>query len=303
MATANPKISVITTGLNGLIGSKLETDFNQKYAFENLDILHPTTPVDITNYDQIMARFALVPEAKEVVHFAAFTDVNAAWNQRGDKTGIVYKVNVGGTENLIKACQTTGKHLIHISTAYVFNGEKTDSYLETDPMSPIEWYGQTKSLAEEAVQNSDIDWTILRIDMPFRSDAFAKIDFAHRVIKGMTEGKLYPQFNNHYVGPTFIDDFVKIIDFILRTKTTGLFHASSGEKWTDYDFAKTVSQSLNLGFDVKVGDLNAYLATLERPYQKNTSLNCQKLHQILDFKPSSVAEAIGKIKPPFFLNQ
>jgi len=302
MLTEKPKTQVLTTGLNGLIGSKLDSDFSQTYNFENLDILHPTAPVDITNYDQIMTRFELAPNAKQVVHFAAFTDVTGAWNQRGDKSGAAYRVNVGGTENLIKACAATGKQLIHISTAYVFNGEKVESYVETDQMSPIEWYGQTKAMAEEAVQNSDIPWTILRIDMPFRSDAFAKIDFAHRVIKGMTEGKLYPQFNNHYVGPTFIDDFVKVIDFVLRTKTTGLFHASSGEKWTDFDFAKTVNEKLNLGFDVKAGDLKAYLATLERPYQKNTSLNCDKLKAVLDFEMNSITEAIGKITAPYLLD-
>ncbi len=300
MLTENSKPIILTTGLNGLIGSKLAKDFDQTYQFENLDLLHPTQPVDITQYDQVMARFEAAASAEYVVHFAAYTDVTGAWNQRGDKTGVAYKVNVGGTENLIKACAATGKHLIHISTAYVFDGKQTHPYLETDPISPIEWYGQTKAWAEELVQNSAIPWTMLRIDMPFRSDAFPKLDYAHKLIKGMIEGKLYPQFNNHYVGPTFIDDFVKVIDFIIRTKTPGLFHASSGEQWTDYDFAKTVNEKLNLGFNVTAGDLTSYLASLERPYQQNTALNCEKLKAILDFKMDTVTEAIGKLAAPYF---
>lgn len=301
MLNQNPNPAVITTGLNGLIGSKLAKDFGGRYDFTNLDIAHPTQPVDITQYDQVMARFAALPDAQSVVHFAAYTDVTGAWNQKGDKTGIAYKVNVEGTQNLIKACKATGKQLIHISTAYVFNGEKAESYVETDALSPIEWYGQTKAWAEDAVTGSDIPWTILRIDMPFRSDAFARVDFAHRVIKGMVEGKLYPQFNNHYVGPTFIDDFVRVIDFVLRTKTTGLFHASSGETWTDFDFAKLVNEKLQLNFEVKPGDLNAYLATLNRPYQKNTSLNCDKLKQILDFKMKTIEQAVTEIQQPWFV--
>lgn len=295
------KISVLTTGLNGLIGSKLGLDFAGTYNFENLDVAHPISPVDITQYDQVISRFEANTAARFVVHFAAYTDVTGAWNQRGDKSGIAYRVNVEGTKNLIKACQATNKHLIHISTAYVFNGEKTEPYFESDQVSPIEWYGETKALAEAAVQESDIDWTILRIDMPFRSDAFAKIDFAHRVIKGMLDGKLYPQFTNHYVGPTFIDDFTKVIDFVIRTGNKGLYHASSGESWTDFEFAKAVSEIHNLGFEVKPGDLDAYLATLNRPYQKNTALNCQKLAAILDFTPKTVREAIAAIKPPFFV--
>ncbi len=300
MAMAN-KTAVLTTGLNGLIGSKLGLDFGHVYDFENLDLLHPTSPVDITKYDQIISRFEANSAARYVVHFAAFTDVTGAWNQRGDKTGIAYQVNVEGTKNLIKACQVTGKHLIHISTAYVFNGEKVQPYTELDQPTPIEWYGETKAMAEAAVQESDISWTILRIDMPFRSDAFAKVDFAHRVIKGMSEGKLYPQFTNHYVGPTFIDDFAKVIDFVMRTEAKGLFHASSGESWTDFDFAKAVNEIHQLGFEVKPGDLGAYLATLNRPYQKNTALNCEKLAAILDFEPKTVREAIAAIKQPWFV--
>lgn len=297
----NLSAPVITTGLNGLIGSKLAKDFGAQYEFTNLDIAHPTQPVDITQYDQVMARFTALPDAKSVVHFAAYTDVTGAWNQKGDKTGIAYKVNVDGTKNLIRACKETGKHLIHISTAYVFDGEKAESYVETDALSPIEWYGQTKAWAEEAVSASEIDWTILRIDMPFRSDAFPRVDFAHRIIKGMMEGKLYPQFNNHYVGPTFIDDFVKVIDFMLRTRTGGLFHASAGERWTDYDFAKLVNEKLSLGFDVQPGDLNTYLATLTRPYQKNTSLNCDKLKKIIDFEMKTVEQAVSAITQPWFV--
>jgi dTDP-4-dehydrorhamnose reductase len=53
-------------------------------------------------------------------------------------------------------------------------------YLETDKTNPIEWYGKTKALAEEVIQKSDIAWTILRIDQPFRNDAFTKIDTLHR---------------------------------------------------------------------------------------------------------------------------
>ncbi len=293
---ATPNQNVLTTGLNGLIGSKLATDFGETYNFENLDILHPTMPVDITKFDQIMARFEANPTAKYVVHFAAFTDVTAAWKQRGDKSGVAYQVNVDGTKNLIKACQATEKHLIHISTAYVFDGNKEESYTEEDVQSPIEWYGETKALAESAVMESSIPWTILRIDMPFRSDVYPKVDFAHRVIQGIKDSKLYPQFTNHYVGPTYINDFAKVIDFIMRTNTSGLFHASSGEKWTDFDFAKMVCEVKGFDYEVKPGDLNAYLATLDRPYQKNTSLNCEKLTKILDFKQKAITQAVSEIE-------
>ena len=283
--------SVLGTGLSGLVGSKLVHAFADTYRFENLDLSHPTTPVDITNADQVRQVVATSP-AKHVIHFAAFTDVTKAWEQRDDKNGVAYRVNVIGTENVARAAADAGKHLIHISTAYVFNGEKTEPYTEEDVTSPIEWYGQTKAWAEEKVREIGGTWTILRIDQPFRSDPFAKVDIAHRIMAGLRAGTLYPQFTNHFFGPTFIDDFVKVIEWVMRTHTTGLFHASSGEMWNDYDFAIAIRDALKLSGEVKRGDLTAYLKTLNRPYQKNTAMNSQKLQGLLDFKVNSIRDAL-----------
>lgn len=288
------KKSIIATGLNGLVGSKFEQLFGDVYDFDRMDASAKENPIDITNLSQVISIFER-SSAQAVIHLAAYTNVTGAWEQTGDKTGPAYFVNVEGTKNIIKACQETGKHLIHISTAYVFDGKNQEMYVETDAMSPIEWYGQTKAWAEEAVVNSNIDWTILRIDQPFRSDQFPKIDTAHRIIAGLREGKLYPQFEDHFFGPTFIDDFAKVLDWCVRRKPTGLFHASSGEKWSDYDFATAINQILLLNGRVEAGHLSEYLKTLGRPYQQNTALNNQKLKSVLDFELLSVREAIAKI--------
>lgn len=287
--------SVLVTGGNGLVGSKFVNDFQKSYQFEPIDISHPTKPVDITNLKDLINIFQ-ASDATHVVHFAAFTNVSAAWQQQGDKSGLAYQVNVVGTQNIIKACQETRKSLIHISTAYVFNGDKDTQYIETDPTTPIEWYGQTKAMAEEAIQDSSINWSILRIDQPFRSDPFPKPDTAHRIIQGLIDDNLYPQFNNHYFGPTIIEDFAKVIDWAIRKEATGVYHASSGEKWSDYDFATTIKNALNLPGNVQAGDLNEYLKTLDRPYQRNTSLNTKKLFAEIDFKPISVKSAIQNLK-------
>ncbi len=287
-------MQIIGTGLNGLVGSKLVDSFHDQYQFINIDRLDPVHPVDITNLNEV-ASYIAAHEAPFIIHFAAFTDVSKAWEQKGDKNGAAYQVNVIGTRNIVAAAKQTNKHLIHISTAYVFDGEKTDSYLESDEVHPIEWYGETKALAEEEVMNSSIDWTILRIDQPFRSDAFPKVDLLHRIIQGLQTDKLYPQFSDHFIGPTFIDDFVKMIDWVIRTGTTGLFHASSGEKWSDFAFANLVNNQLKLGKVVKEGQLADYLKTLNRPYQKNTALNCGKLFSLLDFKTTTIQDAVQRL--------
>ena len=159
---------LLTTGLSGLVGSKLAQSYQDKYDFINLDTAHPIHPTDITDLDQV--KWAVSHSSAEfIIHFAAFTDVNKAWQDRDNKSGPTYQVNVVGTDNLVKAASEMNHHLIHISTAFVFDGDKPNLYQETDQPHPIEWYGQTKAWAEEIVQSADCPWTILRIDFPFRS--------------------------------------------------------------------------------------------------------------------------------------
>ncbi len=288
------KETVLVTGGNGLVGSKFMSMYSDKYTFETIDISDPVNPVDITNAAQVLETLSK-SSAQHIVHYAAFTNVTAAWEQNGDTNGIAYKVNVTGTQNLIDACEKTNKHLIHISTAYVFDGEKEGLYTEDDSLSPIEWYGQTKADAEKLITNSNINWTVLRIDQPFRSDTQVRADVVRRIATGLIDGKLYPQFNNHYFGPTFIDDFAKVVEFFVRTSTTGLFNASSGEKWTDFDFAQQIKESLHLKGEITAGDLDEYLKTLDRPYQRNTAMNVSKLKKTLDFELKDVKSALSEV--------
>jgi dTDP-4-dehydrorhamnose reductase len=289
------KQHILGTGLNGLVGSKFVSDFSDRYLFDNLDLRDKQRPVDITQQQQVESVIAQ-SAAKFLIHFAAFTNVTAAFAQSGDKNGLCYQVNVVGTKNIAQACQKFNKHLIHISTAYVFNGEKEGLYTEQDPLSPIEWYGQTKAWAEEVVQSTPgLTWTILRIDQPFRSDPFAKLDVAWKLIEGMRAGKIYPQFTDHYFGPTYIDDFAKVLDAVVRLNFTGLYHATSGEQWTDFDFARSLAQQLHIDYQVEAGSLAKYLETSQRPYQKNTALSVDKLKSVLDFSLTPITTAMSHI--------
>ena len=105
-----------------------------------------------------------------------------------------------------------------------------------------------------------------------------------------------PQFVDHNIGPTFIDDFAKVLDFVIRQKLTGLYHASSGESWTDYKFALEIAKRLGLENQLKKGNLVKYLETTNRPYQKNTAMDVSKLKTLLDFKLTPIKEAISLVE-------
>lgn len=284
--------TLLGTGLSGLVGSRVVDLLSHTYDFENLDL---TTGVDITNEDQVFHGVEQ-SSAKTIIHMAAFTDVTAAWQQNGDTNGICYKVNVVGTENIARAAQKTGKHLIHLSTAFVFDGGKEDMYLEDDALNPIEWYGKTKALAEEAVQSMCDSWTIFRIDQPFRSDIYEKKpDAVHKLISGIKNGTVHPQFIDHWYSPTVIEDFALALDWAVEQKPQGIYHATCGTKISDFEYATLVNETLNLEGAIQQGSLSEYLTLINRPYQRNTAMSSEKLAKAANIQWTTLEDAIKKI--------
>lgn len=263
---------LLATGLSGLVGSKLATELADKAKFQNLDL---TTGVDITNADQVR-RAMERSEARTVLHLAAFTDVKAAWEQRGDRTGLCYRVNVLGTEVIAKACREFGKQLIHVSTAFVFDGSEPEMYTEDAVLSPIEWYGETKAEAEKRVREFADSWTILRIDQPFRADDFPKRDTTHKLLQALQTGNATP-FTNHWFSPTIIEDFAQVVAWAARDQVIGIWHATCGRKVSDFEYAHLLMNAQHLQATLLPGDLEEYLAKSGRPYQRNTAMSSDKL--------------------------
>lgn len=269
--------SILGTGLSGLVGSKFVDLNKETYSFKNLDL---STGVDILNEEQVSTAIEK-SSADVVVHFAAFTDTQKAFEETGNKEGLAYKVNVIGTRNIANAAKQSGKHLVHISTAYVFDGEKEGLYTETDPVQPIEWYGQTKMWAEEEVQKILSSYSILRIDRPYRLDEFPKADILHKVMEKLKTNTLPPQFADTRWTPTSIEKFSDILAWVCEHKPTGIFHTTTEPVFSDYTFAQWVKDQYKLDGEVKEGSLTEYLKVNPRPYQRNTSLDTTKIRTLM----------------------
>ena len=151
MATAcRQKVSIIGTGLSGLTGSRIVELLKRKFNFIDFSL---DKGIDITNFELLKRKFKENLEAEIVLHLAAFTDVDAAWKQRGNKNGLCYRVNVLGTRNIAKLCQQYKKYLVHMSTDYIFDGKKKTFYTEYNKPNPVEWYGKTKFWENKKLKN------------------------------------------------------------------------------------------------------------------------------------------------------
>lgn len=252
------KTKVLVTGASGLVGSRFIELFTDKYQF-----LTPEYPeFDLTNpqsVKDVVEKF----NPEWIINFAAFTDVNAAEAQTGDKNGPAWKINVEGTENLAKAFPS--KNLIHISTDMVFTGdvENPGPYSEADktPDSPekLTWYGWTKNRAEKIVL--DHGGTILRIIYPVRAHYDQKLDYIRGAVKKYVDGKMYPLFKDQQVCIAYIDEVAETLDKIITTGKSGIFHCST-DTTTPYDLIRFVIDQLGGDPDVvKSSSIIDFLAT------------------------------------------
>lgn len=282
--------SVIVSGLSGLVGTRVSQLLSEKYTFVNMDM---TVGVDITNKSQV-DQYIGESSAHCVIHLAAFTNVSAAHEQNGDLSGSCYQVNVVGTEHIARACANSGKYLVHVSTDYVFDGEKTTAYTEEDTPRPIEWYGQTKLWAEEKVQTTLDRYAILRIAYPYQARP-SRPDFLATMKERLVNGTLPPAFTDHIITPVFVDDLATVFDRCIERKPTGIFHAVGSSWHSDFELAQMVDQIFDLGSTVQEGSLEQYLKTATRPYQKTMKMSNAKLQKELGVTMKTVEEGLHTI--------
>ncbi len=134
---------ILLTGANGQLGSEVRqrADTNRH---ELISLTHEE--LDIADREPVMEKMSLLrPDC--VINAAAYTHVDGAQTHKDE----AYRVNTVGPENLALGCEKQGAFLIHISTDFVFDGQKQTPYRETDPTCPVNVYGKTKEEGEKRV--------------------------------------------------------------------------------------------------------------------------------------------------------
>lgn len=145
---------ILLFGANGQLGQEL-TRAAAARAVPLAALSH--AQADIT--DQAAVRQAIERHGPVlVVNAAAYTKVDLAERE----TEVARQANEIGAGIVAAACAVAGAALVHISTDYVFDGDKAGAYVEDDPIAPINAYGRSKAAGEQAVRETAPRHIILR---------------------------------------------------------------------------------------------------------------------------------------------
>lgn len=231
-------MNILGTGLSGLLGTSVVDELKDEFSFTNLSL---ETGVDITDSASLKNAFE-ASDAPWVFHFAAITDVDAAEKEKTQKEkSLTWRVNVDATENIVSLCKNSGKHLLYISTDYVFDGNK-DRYTETDLPDPAGFYAQTKYEGEKRVSLLGDLGLIIRIANPYGLKESGKKDFVHKIADELRHGESIKTPTDQLFVPTFIPDIATAIGHLVHKNAHGIYHVVGDEAFSPYEAALEVAR-------------------------------------------------------------
>ncbi|MFT4646480.1 MAG: dTDP-4-dehydrorhamnose reductase [Planctomycetota bacterium] len=254
---------VLITGSNGQLGSEIK---ELATNYKKLDFVFKDLPdLDICDFEVLQA-FIIDHKINAVINCAAYTAVDKA----EEDAEIAEQVNYKGVLNIVNALQTVNGKLIHISTDYVFDGNHFLPYKESDPVSPIGVYGETKRAGELAVINGDIDSIVIRTSWLYSS-------YGNNFVKTMLRlgnekenlGVIFDQVGT----PTYARDLAKTCLQILCgdssediSKNGNLYHYSNEGVISWYDFAISIMELGGENCKVKPIQTKDYPTLAKRPH-------------------------------------
>ncbi len=286
-------MKILITGANGLLGSNLV------FLYSKHNEVHATSrskttfkncfnhKLDILNFEDLKIIKNIKPDL--VVHCAALTNVDYC----EENTREAYEINVEGTRNLINACKNLNCYFVHISTDAVFNGNLSN-YSEENIPDPINVYGRTKLEAEKIVQDSGLDYCILRTNI-YGWNFKDKQSLAEWILSELKENKKTPGCKDIFFPPITVTNLGRIILEIYEKNLRGIFHVGGSESCSKFEFTKSIAKIF--GYDENlICPKNSDEINFKAKRAKNMILNVQKSRQLLNTKIKNIVEGIQEFK-------
>lgn len=255
-------MNILVTGANGQLGHEMQRvakSSNHNYIFT--DVADGYEKLDITNIEEIR-NMVKNNNVDIIVNCAAYTNVDKAESDY-DTANLINNTAAG---NLATAMKEAGGTLIHISTDYVFQGDRNTPCQEDWTTNPLGVYGKTKLAGEAAIATTGCNSIIIRT-------AWLYSQWGKNFVKTMqsltaTHDTLKVVFDQ--VGtPTFAGDLADTIAHIIntgQTNKTGIYHFSNEGVCSWYDFAKMICKLSGNTCDISPCYSEEFPSPVKRPH-------------------------------------
>jgi len=205
---------------------------------------------------------AIAPEV--IVNTVAFHHVEQC-EQKPEKA---FAINACGARNVARVAERLGAVVIHVSTDYVFDGDKNRPYVETDRPQPLNVYGNSKLAGEHFVSSVCSRHFVLRTSALYGKNpcrAKGGLNFVELMRKLAREGKDIKVVDSEFVTPTSTVDVARQIVKLSECDAYGLYHATAEGNCSWYEFANEIFALSGLRPSLKVASPSDFPSKVRRP--------------------------------------
>ena len=213
-----------------------------------------------------------------IIHGAAYTAVDKAEEEKE----YVELVNAVGTSRLVDAAKMVNAKIIYVSTDYVFDGTKKAPYKFYDDVNPLNWYGKTKRLGEEAVLDYE-KGMVVRTQWVFGINGK---NFVKTMLKLARTKDEINVVADQYGAPTYTVDLAEKLVMLSKLNENGIYHASNSGDMSWAGFAKMIFAMNDIKTKVNPIPTSEYKTTAVRPL--DTRLDKSRLANDVGDMPSSM---------------
>jgi dTDP-4-dehydrorhamnose reductase len=284
---------LVVTGANGLVGSRLcallasrghEVTGVSRGAAR---IPGPFVSVELTDPAAVKrALDELKPEA--VINPASMTEVDGC---EKDPAG-AYAANCAAVATLALETRRLGAHLVHVSTDYVFDGER-GGYTEEDLPNPRGVYAITKHMGEQAVRALAGSWAVARVAVVYGWPQAARPNFGAWLVGALQATAPVKLFSDQFVSPTLALNAAEMLAELAERRLTGIWHAAGATTLNRVEFARALCARFGFSGSNITPSLLAELK-LASPRPRKSGLDVGKATRELKARPLSLDDALAR---------
>jgi dTDP-4-dehydrorhamnose reductase len=263
---------VWVTGAGGLIGSHIaRAGAALSGSWQVRALTRPA--LDLTNFAAVDREFrADTPDA--VIHCAALSKSPECQ----EKPELARLLNVEVTRHLAELASEN--QFVFFSSDLVFDGLK-GYYNESDPVSPLTVYAETKVAAEDLVL-ANPRHVVIRTSLNFGRSPTGDRGLDEQLCRAWARGDTTPLFVDEFRAPIPASVTARAIWELLQRNVAGIFHLAGSERISRFDIGQVLAAHRpELNPKIRAGSLKEYRGA---PRPPDTSLDCSKIQQLLSFK-------------------
>ena len=231
-------MKILLTGSAGRLAAAMVRELGREHDVTALT----RAELDITSAAAVRDA-AMTHRPAAIINCAAYNDVDAAQRDPGPALDI----NALAVLHLARASAAIGAAFVHYSTDFVFDGEATSPYRETDAPEPLSFYGMTKLLGERFATDAPRHY-VLRVESIFGGPGSpTRAGSLDTMVKRLRAGEEVPVFTDRIVSPSYAPDIARATAVLLEQDApAGLYHCVNSGYASWHDVAAETARLLGV---------------------------------------------------------